>query len=80
MILVVSEFVLSCSGLLDQERTGVQQEGSEPNFFLRQVPPLQATGLAEAEEPVKGLRCAAMNGQQTPALDRTSRLRPLQEP
>ena len=25
-------------------------------FFLRQVPPLQATGLAEAEEPVKGLR------------------------
>jgi len=36
--------------------------------------------MAEAEEPVKGLRCAAMNGQQTPALDRTFRLRPLQEP
>jgi hypothetical protein len=30
-------------------------------FFLVRVAPLQATGLAEAEEPVKGLRCAAMN-------------------
>jgi hypothetical protein len=38
-----------------------QEEVVPPNFFLVRVPPLQATGLAEAEEPVKGLRCAAMN-------------------
>ena len=39
------------------------------NFFFVQVPPLQAALWQRRSEPVKGLRCAAMNAQRARALD-----------
>ena len=42
-----------------------------PNFFFVQVPPLHAALWQRRSEPVKGLRCAAMNAHKTRALDRT---------
>jgi hypothetical protein len=46
--------------------------GREPKFFFVQVPPLHAALWQRRSDPVKGLRCVAMNAKSR-ALDRTLR-------
>ena len=54
MSFVTASFLPATPALTCVQAYSNKEDG--PIFFLRQVPPLQATGLAEAEEPVKGLR------------------------
>jgi hypothetical protein len=51
-----------------------------PNFFLRQVPPLQATVWQRRKEPVKALRVATIaDAAPAATLTEPSRFRPLQK-
>ena len=49
-----------------------KQCGRGPNFFFVQVPPLHAALWQRRSEPVKGLRCAAMNAQKRAPLTEPS--------